>query len=890
MIAPERIVSGPAKILAYLRMIVGNDWPGILELRALGRITFNGFYNLNHLQQMAADAWKLTRTRGVEGVYFSLNPVNSVLLARRVNRFERCGRNEGATDADIVVRRWLLIDCDPERPAGISSTEEEVQRAIEVAKQIRDFLKSKGWPDPLRANSGNGIHLLYRIDVPAADGGLILQILKALDAKFSGNGVSVDTKVGNASRICKLYGTFARKGDSTEERPHRLAMILGGVDQTAEVVSRDLLEELAATAPRNGTHRPRQSVGSSPSGARQSGPSAFERAERYASSVEPAISGSNGSGVTYRLACELVRGFDLTDSQAMEILTTYNERCEPPWSEAEMQHKISEARTKADGEPGYLLTRQLERDGVTREQAADAEFIPCEQFSEIGGSTPATTKAPKLTANVPISNYREHFTEKGERRTSPDSLPDIAARMISQLWTDHEIELIRDGSGLIAVWNGTAKRLENQNSFFAFLGYVTGFPPDFKESQGYHSRAEVFAHFLNFSPEFESVTDTPHHPRIETIRYLKEDPPGHGGEYLSQFMQRFNFATSADYDLFQSILMTPFWGGRPGSRPGSVFTPETESLRGTGKTKAMESIAELAGGSIDYGETGDEAKLTTRALSESASGKRLIIGDNVKGSAISGSGKEKLITTRRWSGHRMYKGEGSIENRFLWIFTMNGFRAGRDMAQRLIEVRFRKPERYIATWEDDLDSLLQQHRWKIIGDVLELLRGPKCPPDKLSRFAGWDAEVLGCVADPNEAQAVRFERQDACDADAEEGSEIEAIVFRKLIALGYAADVDGVFIPSRILAEWVNHSEGSKVSTTGISRKLTGLIGEKIVTKLRVRKSHSAGRGFDWIPDRWDRITVHTDIEDRRSSMFRSRASLGTDGTVQDVFGTDVNV
>src|SRR5260370_40769482 len=60
----------------------------------------------------------------VPGIYITLNPCNPALLARAANRMrERAEITTG--DLDILRREWLLIDCDPKRPAGISSTDKE---------------------------------------------------------------------------------------------------------------------------------------------------------------------------------------------------------------------------------------------------------------------------------------------------------------------------------------------------------------------------------------------------------------------------------------------------------------------------------------------------------------------------------------------------------------------------------------------------------------------------------------------------------------------------------------------------------------------------------------------------------------------------------------------
>ena len=53
----------------------------------------------------------------------------------------------------------------------------------------------------------------------------------------------------NASRNIKAYGTTARKGDSTEDRPHRMSRILEAPASMSELAV-EQLQELAAQAPK----------------------------------------------------------------------------------------------------------------------------------------------------------------------------------------------------------------------------------------------------------------------------------------------------------------------------------------------------------------------------------------------------------------------------------------------------------------------------------------------------------------------------------------------------------------------------------------------------------------------------------------------------------------
>jgi hypothetical protein len=186
---------------------------------------------------------QLGRLRSAIGVYLTLNTVNPALLARRVNRLDYARETTG--DQHILKRRWLLLDYDAERPSGIGATDAEKEAARQKAREGYRFLKKQGWPEPVASDSGNGFHLLYRIELPANDGGLIERLLAALSKRFNGDGVKIDRSVHNPSRIARLYGTRACKGDSAPERPHRLSQLRNVPDQRI-AVTREQLEALAS--------------------------------------------------------------------------------------------------------------------------------------------------------------------------------------------------------------------------------------------------------------------------------------------------------------------------------------------------------------------------------------------------------------------------------------------------------------------------------------------------------------------------------------------------------------------------------------------------------------------------------------------------------------------
>ena len=72
-----------------------------------------------------------------------------------------------------------------------------------------------------------------------------------------------------------------------------------------------------------------------------------ERAMLYLEKVPGAVSGENGSGVTYGVCCKLCELFpDLDEDEIFGAMSQWNQRCTPPWSETDLRRKISEAKKK----------------------------------------------------------------------------------------------------------------------------------------------------------------------------------------------------------------------------------------------------------------------------------------------------------------------------------------------------------------------------------------------------------------------------------------------------------------------------------------------------------------------------------------------------------------
>ena len=181
-------------------------------------------------------------------LYVTVNPVNPALLARANNRIKD-GVSATTSDADIVERRYLPIDIDPVRPAGISATDAESEAARDVGREVVRYLVGHGWPKPLIAMSGNGWLLLYAISLPndPASTTLVAAALENLARRFNTDRVVIDTTMSNASRLVALVGTRKVKGDPTLDRPHRRSGLVLTPDEPM-LVPEELLLALAPIA------------------------------------------------------------------------------------------------------------------------------------------------------------------------------------------------------------------------------------------------------------------------------------------------------------------------------------------------------------------------------------------------------------------------------------------------------------------------------------------------------------------------------------------------------------------------------------------------------------------------------------------------------------------
>lgn len=124
-----------------------------------------------------------------------------------------------------------------------------------------------------------------------------------------------------------------------------------------------------------------------------------KRALKYLAKLPASISGSGGHQALWAAALSLVRGFSIPPARALQMLRTeFNPRCQPPWSDRELRHKIEDAEQDATTEYGYLANRVKPVPAPPPDIDPDYVPAPPPDFVDEPEPSATTTAAPRVAA------------------------------------------------------------------------------------------------------------------------------------------------------------------------------------------------------------------------------------------------------------------------------------------------------------------------------------------------------------------------------------------------------------------------------------------------------------------------------------------------------------
>jgi hypothetical protein len=251
-------------------------------------------------------AWLRFRNAAHWNIYVSVNAVAP-------------GRSR--TKAAIAAVRHVFLDVDRDGPRFLSEL------------RLRRDLPS---PSYVLHTSPRRVHVLWRVC------GFDVERVEALQ-KYLARELGTDSAATACSQMTRLPGFVNYK----HQIPHLVAVDYEALNSVS--MPRHFPSPRAAHIQNVPAIRTALML-------KQVRPEPLDRARRYLARTAPAISGQHGDLRTFRICCRLVRGFALSDDEALSLLRDWNARCEPPWSEGDLLAKLKHARRYGRELVGGLLT------------------------------------------------------------------------------------------------------------------------------------------------------------------------------------------------------------------------------------------------------------------------------------------------------------------------------------------------------------------------------------------------------------------------------------------------------------------------------------------------------------------------------------------------------
>jgi hypothetical protein len=735
-----------------------------------------------------------------KGVYISLNPIKPAARAKAPAQMVAAKKGEASSDSDIERRTRLLIDVDaPRQVAHVSASAHEKDQAIAHAEEIRLYLEGQGWPPPIAIDSGNGQQLLYRVDLPAADDGLVERALRGLAAKFPRDGGGIDLTVHNPARIMRLPCTWNRKGFDIVERPHRMARVLSMPDCLG-LVPRDKLERIAELAPVASSLRLNQHkrIGVR---AKSEAPSGMAEAVARWNADHPRSFPNHCSPCDICGSPDGLKASDGDNSRWTCFSSRHSSLAEKRNYGAGVQGKgcftgdsldieawtSRRSRTQVLRDDAYFTPRQRSR--RTSLSATPPETSVCDSevgdgreavfFRNINGEIPLHLLVPRAVellarhaaddvyvhadclAHVVAGSTSDGTNSASHRNAAPrirpypatvlrERLDSIAKWMqektgnsgdvvVEERWCPREVvNAVRDRGG----WPGL-RRLSGVTSAPVLRANLT-----ILEQPGYDTSTELL-----YVPgaDYPSVPETPSTEDVAQALDALRSP-----------FAEFPIVAPTDSAALLAYLLTLV--ARPAIRGPVPMTGITARVPGTGKTLLVECATLAMTGQppdklmVPGGRSSDaDAEWRKRIATLALEGPRAVLIDNVpdgamlQSSALAAALTAAELTERLLATNRTVR----VPHRIVWTYSGNNVTVAADLARRCLTIdldaRVEDPHLRSTFRIENLLAHVRSDHPRLLTAALTTLRGfavagcPRHGRPALGMFEEWDALIRSCV-------------------------------------------------------------------------------------------------------------------------------------------------
>lgn len=473
------------------------------------------------------------------------------------------------------------------------------------------------------------------------------------------------------------------------------------------------------------------------------------RASAYLARMDPAVSGNRGHDQTFKAACKLVE-FGLDEAAVYRLLwEEYNPRCVPPWSEAELRHKVEHAfRENGDRRGAKLRENRNGHSGgngtggpVEGPRAGGGErhdrpeiIITTEEHEVIDRAVGAIASEPSVfqRCNVLVTVYRDISTRRRYEPERPPGTPRIVPLPSPRL---------RDLLTKRARWVKLRKARNGGDE------PVPAHPPDWAVA-GVAARGE-WAEIRPIEGIVEaptlrpdgSILDTPGWDEHSGLLYEpnaafppiparpSRDNAVEAADAILDLVAEFPFVDESHRAAWLAALLTPLARfAIRGPCPLFMFDANTP---GSGKSKLADLISILATGreSVTSDYPSKEEEMVKTLLSIALAADRIVVFDNVStGFSIGGRSLDRVLTTGMTKGRFLGRLEMTPDLPVHTVFYATGNNIGLkgDAIRRVVPCRLEsdheRPEERKGFKYPDILKHARLKRPDLVTSALTILR------------------------------------------------------------------------------------------------------------------------------------------------------------------------
>ncbi len=505
----------------------------------------------------------------------------------------------------------------------------------------------------------------------------------------------------------------------------------------------------------------------------------LRRARAYVARMPAAISGQGGHMATLDVALALVRGFALVDSDVYRILAEYNQRCEPPWNEKELRHKLADAAKSTRVPSGYLLDdpdRSLR--SPVRASAPRGATAPQAPAQPSGGDGNGVEPKPEIVISVDeaavADQTLEHLASASNLYRRGGSLVHVVddeagskakvdrapgAPRIVQMPPARLREIIASEVRCVRVDSDGARVAVHPPAWLVALTEARGewpmLPPLLSVIEAPTLRPD--GSILDV-PGYDEATGilyrpTARFPRIEPKPSRDRCRAAVGA--LAELVADFPFEKPAHRSAWLAALLSVV-GRFAFNGPAPLFLIDA-NVRGAGKSLAADVIALVATGrsAARMAPGDDDDELRKKITSLVVGGDRLILIDNIIG-ALGGASLDAALTGDEWTDRILgTNGMVRLPLTAVWLATGNNVMLKGDTSRRAAHIRIASPDELPEERSGfrfpDLRAYVRQQRARLVVEALTILRGyfaagrPVMNLPPWGSFEAWSAVVRNAL-------------------------------------------------------------------------------------------------------------------------------------------------